>query len=434
MLKLYPEVATGQEPLCPGILDVLGFAIFAWDHAWCVHVCAAGTSAMCSQWDLCRWLVCCPPAGWQLRCCWTSPGEEQAGIQGLQGRFHWDWGRCWVQTWWGMGPLQSSWLARWPRPRLCPSQPPWLARRTRSWHYLCSSQSPWMARWPGPRHHLRSSWWLRLPASHNGVPPPRMALRRWDVETFWDCRAILNVSDCQKNLQTQLHCPAQLCGEKKTCIDIEWLRCLFVSFDVETVLLLTKRFRAASAACALLIKASTPQEICNCRSDDHCHCSFRSCIRILFEGFYISIWRTKKLLACEMRFKDSQSTVDSCHVFARLRVHGQLFRFVVTCSAMNQHLFSQISNWVRAAFCHKHSTHLAWHRRFPSKLRCLLRHPSYATSLWPLWRWRKSQTLWNLKAREHFNFNVFQLWRVWRPVLFMEGAWSSSERLSAHLP
>ena len=109
-----------------------------------------------------------------------------------------------------------------------------------------------------------------------------------------------------------------------------------------------------------------------------------------------------------MRFKDSQSTVDSCHVFARLRVHGQLFRFVVTCSAMNQHLFSQISNWVRAAFCHKHSTHLAWHRRFPSKLRCLLRHPSYATSLWPLWRWRKSQTLWNLKAREHFNFNVFQ--------------------------
>ena len=56
--------------------------------------------------------------------------------------------------------------------------PPWLARRTRSWHYLCSSQSPWMARWPGPRHHLRSSWWLRLPASHNGVPPPRMALRR----------------------------------------------------------------------------------------------------------------------------------------------------------------------------------------------------------------------------------------------------------------
>ena len=123
-----------------------------------------------------------------------------------------------------------------------------------------------------------------------------------------------------------------------------------------------------------------------------------------------------------MRFKDSQSTVDSCHVFARLRVHGQLFRFVVTCSAMNQHLFSQISNWVRAAFCHKHSTHLAWHRRFPSKLRCLLRHPSYATSLWPLWRWRKSQTLWNLKALRAFQFQRIStyfnyMWHVWCPVL-----------------
>ena len=79
----------------------------------------------------------------------------------------------------GLGSLQSTWLARWPWPWICPSQSAWMEGWMGPWHHLCAPQPCRLARrmgswhygvppswlwrlWLGPRYYRVSSPWLAL--------------------------------------------------------------------------------------------------------------------------------------------------------------------------------------------------------------------------------------------------------------------------------